>query len=104
MLWCSASRSLVLIRVTLPHGTKSGCRRLFAEEGVPHPLGYEDIDGLQSLVAGLARLRSERPRVSEAIVKLNEGVSGKETRSSIFATSPLRSAGEISSSSAVCGR
>ena len=30
----------------LPHGTKSGCRRLFAEEGVPHPLGYEDIDGL----------------------------------------------------------
>ena len=58
----------------LPHGTKSGCRRLFAEEGVPHPLGYEDIDGLQSLlVAGLARLRSERPRVSEAIVKLNVG-------------------------------
>ena len=61
----------------LPYGTKSGCRRLFAEEGVPHPLGYEDIDGLESLVGALARLRAERPRVSEAIVKLNEGVSGK---------------------------
>jgi PGM1 C-terminal domain len=61
----------------LPLGTKSGCRRLFAEEGVPHPLGYEDIDGFAALVSALARLRSERPRMSEAIVKLNEGVSGK---------------------------
>ena len=61
----------------LPLGTKSGCRRLFAEEGVPHPLGSEDIDGLESLVSALARLRSKRPRVGEAIVKLNEGTSGK---------------------------
>jgi hypothetical protein len=60
----------------LPLGTKSGCRALFAEEGVPHPLGYEEIDGLESLVAALARLRGERPRLPEAIVKLNEGVSG----------------------------
>ena len=57
-------------------GTKSGCRRLFAEEGVPHPLGYEDIHGLESLLAALARLRAARPQVREAIVKLNEGVSG----------------------------
>ena len=35
----------------LPLGTKSGCRRLFAEEGVPHPIGYEDVDGLDSLLA-----------------------------------------------------
>jgi hypothetical protein len=60
----------------LPLGTKSGCRRLFAEEGVPHPLGYEDLDGLASLLAALVRLRAKRPRVGEAIVKLNEGVSG----------------------------
>ena len=60
----------------LPLGTKSGCRRLFAEEGVPHPIGYEDVDGLDSLLATVARLRVERPRVEEAIVKLNEGVSG----------------------------
>ena len=35
-------------------GTKSGCRRLFAEEGVPHPLGYEDVDGLDSLAGAVA--------------------------------------------------
>jgi PGM1 C-terminal domain len=60
----------------LPLGTKSGCRRLFAEEGVPHPLGYEEIDGLEALLAALTRLRAQRPQVGQAIVKLNEGVSG----------------------------
>jgi hypothetical protein len=60
----------------LPLGTKSGCRRLFQEEGVPHPLGYEDIDGLEALVRALADLRVRRPQRREAIVKLNEGVSG----------------------------
>ena len=25
-----------------PYGTKTGCRRLFAEQGVPHPLGREE--------------------------------------------------------------
>src|ERR1700693_153500 len=27
-------------------GTKSGCRRLFAEEGIPHPLGEEGLTDL----------------------------------------------------------
>src|SRR5205809_7525286 len=26
-----------------PMGTKSGCRKIFTEENVPHPLGHEDI-------------------------------------------------------------
>jgi len=60
----------------LAFGTKTGCRRLFAEEGVPHPAGYEDVDGLDSLLESLLSLRRARPAVREAIVKLNEGVSG----------------------------
>jgi hypothetical protein len=60
----------------LAFGTKTGCRRLFAEEGVPHPLGYEDVDGVDSVLESLTSLRRERPAVREAIVKLNEGVSG----------------------------
>ena len=60
-----------------PLGTKSGCRRLFAEEGVQHPLGYENLASLDDAVAALARLRAERPGVREALVKLNEGVSGE---------------------------
>ncbi len=57
-------------------GTKSGCRRLFAEEGVRHPLGAEDLRTLDDVVAALVRMRRQRPTMSAAIVKLNEGVSG----------------------------
>jgi PGM1 C-terminal domain len=58
-------------------GTKTGCRRLFAQEGVAHPFGSEDLDSLEGVVASLAELRSAKPQAAEALVKLNEGVSGR---------------------------
>lgn len=57
-------------------GTKTGCRRLFAEEGVPHPLGAEDLHSVEEVVDALAAMRRQRPTMSAAIVKLNEGVAG----------------------------
>lgn len=57
-------------------GTKSGCRQLFADEGVPHPLGFEDLHTMDQLVDALTKLRAERPTAERAIVKLNEGTSG----------------------------
>lgn len=60
-----------------PLGTKSGCRRLFAEEGVPHPFGFEDLRTLDDVAGALAKLRAARPEVRRALVKLNEGVSGE---------------------------
>jgi PGM1 C-terminal domain len=60
-----------------PLGTKSGCRQLFADEGVPHPLGYEDLHSLEDVVAALVDLRSARLAVRHALIKLNEGVSGE---------------------------
>lgn len=60
-----------------PLGTKTGCRRIFAEEGVRHPLGYEDLHTVDDVLDALARLRAERPAAPEALVKLNEGVSGE---------------------------
>jgi PGM1 C-terminal domain len=57
-------------------GTKSGCRWLFAEEGVPHPLGVEEVTGPDALIAGIEQIRSERPAVREVVVKLNKGLSG----------------------------
>lgn len=59
------------------HGTKTGCRRLFAELGVRHPLGSENLVGIGDLVGALRSLRAEQPAVAKAIVKLNEGVSGE---------------------------
>jgi hypothetical protein len=60
-----------------PLGTKSGCRRLFREEGVPHPLGFEDLRSLDDVLDALAELRRERPAATCALVKLNEGVAGR---------------------------
>ena len=61
----------------LPYGTKTGCRRLFADAGVSHPLGYEGLYDLEQLAGALAEMRTERPAMQEAIVKLNDGVSGR---------------------------
>jgi hypothetical protein len=57
-------------------GTKTGCRRLFAEVGVRHPIGSEDVHTEDDLVNALIALREVRPDARNAIVKLNEGVSG----------------------------
>lgn len=57
-------------------GTKSGCRRLFAEEGVRHPLGVEDLRTVEDVASALVSMRAQRPTMTRAIVKLNEGVSG----------------------------
>jgi hypothetical protein len=59
-----------------PLGTKSGCRRVFAEAGVRYPAGAEDLTSPDEVVTALVRLRRDRPSVRTAMVKLNEGVSG----------------------------
>jgi hypothetical protein len=59
-----------------PLGSKSGCRRLFAEAGVPHPLGVENLRTLDEMADAVIGMRAERPAMDSAIVKLNEGVSG----------------------------
>ena len=58
-------------------GTKTGCRRLFAEEDVRHPLGVEDLHTAGDLLDATLRIRAARPAVAEVIVKLNDGVSGR---------------------------
>ena len=60
-----------------PLGTKTGCRRLFGEEGVRHPIGFEDIHTIDQVVDAMADLRAARPGLANALVKLNEGVSGE---------------------------
>jgi PGM1 C-terminal domain len=78
-------------------GTKSGCRRIFAEEGVRHPLGFEDLHGLDEVVDALARLRAASVGVGEALVKLNEGVSGGgNALVDLRGLPPPGSAGELS--------
>src|SRR2546427_4661818 len=58
------------------YGTKSGCRRLFAEEGIPHPLGEEGLTDLSGVAAAIRRMREQKPELEQVLIKLNEGVSG----------------------------
>src|SRR5262245_15759187 len=58
-------------------GTKSGSRRVFAEEGVPHPLGVENLSNIEDVAQAIAEMRARKPAVRQVLVKLNEGVSGE---------------------------
>jgi hypothetical protein len=58
-------------------GTKTGCRQLFAEEDVPHAVGFENLKHESDLVESIRKIRAKKPGVSKVIVKLNEGVSGE---------------------------
>ena len=56
-------------------GSKTGSRRVFAEEGVPHPIGL-DIGGADDLPDALRELRARSPDARGAVLKLDRGVSG----------------------------
>jgi hypothetical protein len=60
-----------------PLGTKSGCRRIFMEENVPHPVGRENIGSREELVDAIVQVRTTKPSLRQVMVKLNEGVSGE---------------------------
>jgi PGM1 C-terminal domain len=62
---------------TFPLGTKSGSRRIFAEEGVPHPLGIENLSSIDDVARAIAEMRNQKPGLRQVLVKLNEGVSGE---------------------------
>jgi len=58
-------------------GTKTGCRKLFAEAGISYPLGFENLNTQEDVVSALMQMRKARPSITQAVVKLNEGVSGE---------------------------
>jgi hypothetical protein len=60
-----------------PLGTKSGCRTIFTEENVPHPLGVENLGSKEELIEAIAQMRARKPSIKQVLVKLNEGVSGE---------------------------
>src|SRR6059058_3647211 len=60
-----------------PLGTKSGCRKIFQEEDVSHPMGYENLGSADEVVDAIAQMRARKPSIKQVLVKLNEGVSGE---------------------------
>src|SRR5437773_5833965 len=60
-----------------PLGTKSGCRKLFQDEDVAHPLGQENLGSEDTLIEAIMEMRASKPSIKQVLVKLNEGVSGE---------------------------
>ncbi|HWN65566.1 MAG TPA: peptide ligase PGM1-related protein [Candidatus Binatus sp.] len=60
-----------------PLGTKSGCRKIFLEEEVAHPLGHENVASKDDLIQAITQMRARKPSIKQVLVKLNEGVSGE---------------------------
>ena len=56
-------------------GSKTGSRRVFAEEGVLHPVGLA-VGGADDLPDALRELRVRSPGARGAVLKLDKGVSG----------------------------
>jgi hypothetical protein len=56
-------------------GHKTGSRRVFLEEGVPHPPGLE-VRSTDDLREALGELRGRSPNARGAVLKLDRGVSG----------------------------
>jgi PGM1 C-terminal domain len=60
-----------------PLGTKSGCRKIFMEENVAHPLGVENLGSKEDLIEAIVQMRARKPSIRQVLAKLNEGVSGE---------------------------
>lgn len=58
-------------------GSKSGARRIFAEEGLAHPLGAENIANEAGFVTAILDMRARKPSILKVITKQNQGVSGE---------------------------
>jgi hypothetical protein len=57
-------------------GTKTAGRRLFAEVGIDHPAGRENLRTKGGVVEAIISMRRGKPDMRSVVIKHNEGVSG----------------------------
>ncbi|MEO6290428.1 MAG: carboxylate-amine ligase, partial [Ginsengibacter sp.] len=58
-------------------GTKSFSRKIFKENDIALPPGYEDLNSKEDIILALVNLKTRFPQLRKAVVKLNEGFSGE---------------------------
>ena len=58
-------------------GSKTGSREVFEAAGASYPLGYESLRSFDDVHRALSDIRRMKPDLENAMVKLNEGVSGE---------------------------
>lgn len=58
-------------------GSKSGSREAFREAGIELPDGTENLKSEDEAIAALDELKTQKPELKRAVVKLNDGFSGE---------------------------
>ena len=58
-------------------GSKSGSREAFRAAGIELPEGTENLPNLAAVVQALDDLKTQKPKLKRAVVKLNDGFSGE---------------------------
>ena len=58
-------------------GGKSGGRQVFEKAGASYPIGLEDLRSMDEVRAAITEMRSRKPSMRKAMVKLNDGISGE---------------------------
>ncbi len=75
--WRSGSPCTAPTHDSCTSGRRPAAASLFAEEGVRHPLGYENLHDLDEVADAVVSMRQHGSTATKVIVKLNEGVSGQ---------------------------
>lgn len=61
----------------LHFGSKTGSRQAFRAAGIELPDGTEELKNLDEVVGALDDLKTQKPKLKRAVIKLNEGFSGE---------------------------
>ena len=58
-------------------GGKSGGREVFEAAGASYPIGLENLRSMDDVRRAISEMQSRKPTIAEAMVKLNDGISGE---------------------------
>ena len=58
-------------------GSKTGSREIFAKAGISYPSGFEGLTSMDEVSTALTELRRQKPGLNNAMVKLNDSISGE---------------------------
>lgn len=69
-------------------GSKSGSRKVFKEAGVDMPIGHEDLTDVDDIVHSIVDIKEQKPELTKAVIKVNEGFSGEGNAILSFQNAP----------------
>lgn len=58
-------------------GGKSGGREVFSAAGASYPAGFQNLRSMEDVHNAIEKMHREKPSISSAMVKLNDGISGE---------------------------